>query len=369
MTYKELFYFTGHCLSLDEHPAFRETIVQKIQAEDINWESFVQLCSDHLVIPVIYLKFKAHNLLNILPKELTKVMTEIYELNRERNAKILLQIDHITAALHTEQIIPVFLKGTANLLDGLYRDLGERMMGDIDFLVTEENYLRTASIMKGIGYTHYPSCYVDNRSPMHYPCLYKMGEIAPVEIHRMPVSIRHSRQFNSQMVFKNKKAVIEKKGLFVPYDQHKLIHTFIHSQLADRCHAYKQSSFRELYDLYLLSKRMNVSTMAGQCGYKNKAISWLVFSQRVLGLPGRLYPIETNGAKWFCWKYDCSLSFVKTYKLYVSIKKILHLIGQGYISGVVKAFTDKEERLYLFKRIKNPKWYRAHWVHYKEYIN
>ena len=64
MTYKELFYFTGHCLALDEHPEFREQIIELFASEESNWEGFIQLCSDHLIIPVIYLKFRQHNLLN-----------------------------------------------------------------------------------------------------------------------------------------------------------------------------------------------------------------------------------------------------------------------------------------------------------------
>ena len=368
MTYKELFYFTGQCLSLDDHPNFRATIIQKIKAEDINWESFVQLCSDHLVIPAIYLKFKAHGILNVLPRELSQTLKEIYELNSERNAKILLQIDHIIAALLPEKIVPVFLKGTANLLDGLYSDLGERMMHDIDFLVTEKDYLRTAAIMVDMGYSHNPSCYLDNRSRMHYPILHKVGEIAPVEIHRMPVAINHSHQFKSEMVFRDKKEVPEKSGLYVPSDNHKLIHSFIHSQLADRSHAYKQTSFRDFYDLYRLSKRMDVSTLDGQTGYRKKSISWLVFGGKALNLQGRFYAPETIGSRMFCCKYDLSLSFIKTHQLYVSLKKILHLIRVGYIGGVLKALTHREERLYLFSRLKNPKWYLAHWLHYKEYI-
>ena len=57
-----------------------------------------------------------------------QALKEIYDLNRESNQQILRQIDDITAILNKENIQPVFLKGTANLLDGLYSDLGERMM-------------------------------------------------------------------------------------------------------------------------------------------------------------------------------------------------------------------------------------------------
>ena len=67
MTYKETFYFAGKCLTLDEHPAFRGEILQAIESGSINWEDFVRLCSDHLILPAIFLKFKAQWLIPHLP--------------------------------------------------------------------------------------------------------------------------------------------------------------------------------------------------------------------------------------------------------------------------------------------------------------
>ena len=115
MKYKQLFYFTGHCLALDEHPEFREKVIERFQVEGADLENFVQLCSDHLIIPAIYLKFKTHGLLEFLPEELTQEFQKIYDLNRERNQQILKQIDDITTVLNKENIQPVPLS-TANLL-------------------------------------------------------------------------------------------------------------------------------------------------------------------------------------------------------------------------------------------------------------
>jgi len=53
MTNKELFYFTGKCLTLDEHPGFGQEIIENCRAEQIDWENFVHLCSTHLILPAI----------------------------------------------------------------------------------------------------------------------------------------------------------------------------------------------------------------------------------------------------------------------------------------------------------------------------
>jgi len=129
-----------------------------IQHSTFNIQNFIQLCSDHLIIPAIYLKLKAHDILNDLPEDFIQAFKEIYDLNRERNEQILKQIDDITAILNKENIQPVFLKGTANLLDGLYSDVGERMIGDIDFLVKEEDYLKAAELLKSVDKKYHYIC-------------------------------------------------------------------------------------------------------------------------------------------------------------------------------------------------------------------
>ena len=131
-------YFIGQCLSLDEHPTFRETIIAQFSDPDYAWNDFIWTCSNHLVLPVIYLKFRKHDLLDYLPEVLANHLEEIYKLNRTRNEQIILQMKEINATLNKAGISPIYLKGTGNLIDGVYSDIGERIIGDIDFLVPEK---------------------------------------------------------------------------------------------------------------------------------------------------------------------------------------------------------------------------------------
>jgi len=41
MTKKEMFYFIGKCLTIEEHQGFREEIIDKINADSIDWQQFV----------------------------------------------------------------------------------------------------------------------------------------------------------------------------------------------------------------------------------------------------------------------------------------------------------------------------------------
>ena len=103
-------YFIGQCLSLDEHPTFRETIIAQFSDPGYDWNSFIWTCSNHLVLPVIYLKLKKHDLLGYLPEVLAQHLEEIYSLNRKRNEKILEQMKEINATLNTAGISLIYLK-------------------------------------------------------------------------------------------------------------------------------------------------------------------------------------------------------------------------------------------------------------------
>jgi len=79
-------------------------------------------------------------------------MEEFASLNRDKNNEIIDQALAIASLLNQEGISPIFLKGTAHMLDGLFQDIGERMMGDIDLLVDENDMVRAAEILNQNGY-------------------------------------------------------------------------------------------------------------------------------------------------------------------------------------------------------------------------
>ena len=56
-------------------------------------------------------------------------MEHITNINRERNKQIITQAKELNSLLLANNIRPIFLKGTGNLLAGIYDDIAERMVG------------------------------------------------------------------------------------------------------------------------------------------------------------------------------------------------------------------------------------------------
>ena len=233
------------------------------------------------------------------------------------------------------------------------------MIGDIDFLVKEEDFLKAAEKLEATGYQRQDNHYFDVFQFKHYPALTKDAEPTYIEIHRLPVDQKYAESLNSELIFSQKKEVRGKPGLFVPSDEHKLIHTFIHSQLADKGHVHLLADFRVLNDLYCLSKRMDVSTLAQQSNYTNEASSWLALGKRLLDLP-ELCPAETKQVQRYCMKYDWALNHVKTYQAYSFLKKLFHTVFMRYGLGLVQMFYSRKQLISVYKRLKDPEWYRIH---------
>ncbi len=366
MTNLEMFYFVGRCLSIDEHPEFRDVIVQKISDDEIEWAQFVSLCSNHLILPVIYLKFKAHKLIKYLPEELAEFLKEIYDLNLARNELILLQIKDILKLLNANDIYPTFLKGTGNLLDGLYSDTGERMMGDIDFLVPEKDYLEAAKILENDGFIRDLMFYGYIKNAKHYPSLFKSGTPATIEVHRLVVSHQYSMKFNPGIIERKRLLIGKKQICFVLCDRHNAILNFIHSQLDHKANLTGNVSFRDIYDLYLISKRISLPQILNEVHFKRKAITYFVFAEKSLGLPRRFSKYETFASKIFLLKHTLNYNspvFYRTFRILIFLNNRLI---EGYMGRLLRSVYSKNERKIIVDCLSNRRWLVNHFNSYFE---
>ena len=132
MNYKETLYFISKCLTISLEESNRQEIEKRLQSKTINWETVVEVSTAHYVFPAIYCNLKRVGFLHYLPQELINFMEHITNLNRERNEQIITQAKDLNTLLLKNNITPIFLKGTGNLLAGIYDDIAERMVGDID---------------------------------------------------------------------------------------------------------------------------------------------------------------------------------------------------------------------------------------------
>lgn len=350
----------GKCLVLDEYPENRQAIIRTIQEKRIPWELFVQSASAHLVLPAIYVKFRNAGLLSHLPKELSLHLKKLYDLNLDRNLKILGQVEWLTALLIGSHIRPVFLKGCGALLNNLYEDHGERVINDIDCLVSETDFLKAAELVRNAGYSTNP--YRAGSLPLmhHFPALFKAGEPAVIEIHRYPVGVRQLKYPDVQKMV----ASLREPGSPAPEQtlspEDQVVVNFIHSQIKDKGQSLARVSMRNLYEFYRLSLQGSLHSMKFHSRYLKSAFNNYAALAAKMFSPATSIPYKaTIGARWYKYRLDKN----KASRLFYKTNQIFHLLNSllnHYLHILKKALYMPEYRKHLWVRFTDPAWYRHH---------
>jgi hypothetical protein len=254
LNYKETLFFIAKCLTISLEEKNRDEIEFMLKTTDVDWDNIVKVSTSHCVFPAIYCNFKRADFLKYLPVELVDYMKHITGLNRDRNTQIIQQAQELNSLLLANKIRPIFLKGTGNLLAGIYDDIGERMVGDIDFIFSIEDYLKAIIVLKNNGYSDVLK--TDNRYPQfkHYQRLKNDTNIAAIEIHKELLIEKYANEFNYSFVEKDSQII---NGAAVLSYANKLNLSIIANQINDSGFYYKTMALRNAYDVFLLSKKTN----------------------------------------------------------------------------------------------------------------
>jgi hypothetical protein len=254
LNYKETLFFIAKCLTISLEEKNKQEIEKQLKSETIDWDAVVKVSTAHYVFPALYCNLKLADFLKYLPQELVSYMEHITNINRERNKKIIAQAKELNSLLLDNNITPIFLKGTGNLLAEIYEDIAERMVGDIDFIFSKEDYPKAIALLRKFGYSdviklkyHYPD--LDNK---HYRRLQKENNIAAIEIHKEFVTEKYANEFNYKFVEKNTQII---NDVAVLSYTNKLNLSIVANQINDSGFYYKTMALRNAYDVFLLSKK------------------------------------------------------------------------------------------------------------------
>ena len=198
MTYKETLFFIAKCLTISHERNNKISIENELKLNTIDWDSVVKVSTAHYVFPALYCNLKRADFLEYLPEELVNYMVYITDLNRERNEQIILQALELNSLLLKNDITPIFLKGTGNLLENLYDDIAERMLGDIDILIKKEDCNNAFEILQKNQYSKIISVLFEDHR--HLPRIVNPDRIAAIEIHKEMLTEGKNKFFNYDTV-------------------------------------------------------------------------------------------------------------------------------------------------------------------------
>jgi len=355
LNYKEILYFISKCLTISLEESNRQEIEKRLQIKNIDWETVVEVSTAHYVFPAMYCNLKRVGFLHYLPQELVNFMEHITNLNRERNKQIITQAKDLNTLLLQNNITPIFLKGTGNLLAGLYDDIAERMLGDIDFIFSKEDYPKAITILREFGY-----CEVEKKEyyppdeKKHYRRLQKENYIAAIEIHSALLDIKkYSYEFNYRFVEKDSQKI---RGARVLSYANKLNLSILSNQINDNGFYFKTMALRNAYDVFLLSKKTNAKEAVNSLDTLNHPLN--CFLAACFEVFNKVESIEyIKNAKTALYLRNFNNQFTnpirsksKLSKIYLFIKRILHILYKSVI--------HREYRIFLFKCLTDKNWYK-----------
>lgn len=369
MTNSEVYYFLGKCLILGENDEKDKEVIQSITQNKVDWDHLVTLSGGHLVQQTLYIRFKQIGILPLLPEELSDHLRMVYELNQQRNIAILGQINQINSLLATAGIVPIYLKGAGNLLDGLYEDVGERMIGDIDLLVSDAEFIQAVNLLKGEGYEHaYPFFECDRAITKHFPRLVHTTKLADVEIHRLPVEIDLAAHFNYEVIHHEVKLIETDPPCYVLSDRHKLVLNFMHGFMANDVRQMRTVSFRNMYDLFLLSHRVGVyQVFTEMVQYSQKSLVYADFVHHVMDLPSS--HISGFHSRFLICRHKLFLSSKLVFRITWLLTYLLSRIWVSYLRNFAGIFFSKQIRRFVFRTLSDPTFYKHHIKSYFISIN
>ncbi|WP_053976097.1 nucleotidyltransferase family protein [Mangrovimonas xylaniphaga] len=222
---------------------------QSLSSPEMDWDNLVRVGSSHLILPAIYNRLQEKQLLDTLPRELIEYLEKINSLNLERNTQIFKEVQFICQLLTKHQINHVFVKGTALLASGLYKSLSERMIGDIDILVQENQIEQAFKLLQEEGYNKYYTFSYQVKNHRHFPRQVSDGKLAAVELHTELLQFQHRKLINLDEMLQTKQLV---NGISIPNNYYLNLHTILSWQINDHAYFYNRLSLKNSYDSLVL---------------------------------------------------------------------------------------------------------------------
>ena len=356
MNYKETLYFIAKCLTISLEAKNRQEIEKQLKSTSIDWDTVVKLSTSHYVFPAIYCNFKRADFLKYLPVDLVEYMKHITNLNRDRNTQILQQANKLNSLLLANNIRPIFIKGTGNLLAGIYEDIAERMVGDIDFIFSKEEYPKAIAILREFGYSEVHKYKYHFPYEKHYRRLQKENNIAAIEIHKELLDIKnYSSEFNYSFVKKDSQII---KGAAVLSNANKLNLSIIANQINDNGFYYKTMALRNAYDVFLLSKKTNAKEALNTLDKLTNPLNcFLAACYEVFNKVDSLEYTNTKKAASYLSIFNSQFTNRKITKRRHKLIKA-YLLLKYRLNIIYNSVTHKVYRIWLFKKLSSLDFYK-----------
>ncbi len=320
---------------------FNDKIFTENDFKALDYSKLTKIASSFLLIPALYVNINKKKYKNYTPEDFYKYIEQIYEINLERNKILFNEVKILSKQLNKRKINHVFLKGSSYLFSNIFLDIGERMIGDIDFLISKSDILETKNMLDEIGY-------------------YKFSEYSFFEFKHLTRRIKEKftfaiephfnlLEYKSKLIFTDDVLTkkIKKEEISVPDFNTQLNYCVLNNQINDYGYKFLNVDYRFIYDLHKICNKIS-----GKVNWnKNKYFRNCYMIMNELGITDLITNnLEKNNN---CNKFRFHLK--RRYKIYnlidfVIVKFFLKIEKLPLQIG--EFFTNKKYRKYTREKFK-----------------
>lgn len=167
-----------------------DELCQQAGTGEIDWGQVITIANRNWIGAALWTAVRNKGLDGYLPGEARDYLEELHALNLQRNEHLKRQAVEIIRALNQRGIVPLLIKGTAQLFHPVYPSPGDRVMNDLDIVVPHEDFDAALNGLYALDYRE-ASDYPASHAPSHHWIpLVRDWEYGSVELHRDPVHER-----------------------------------------------------------------------------------------------------------------------------------------------------------------------------------
>jgi len=278
--------FLGRCLSYDSAATSRADLGDLLKFGEIDWLVVASLSNQFHLTPALQIGLQRKALTFLLPSDLRAYLEMISALNRQRNRRIARQASEVFAALNSQGLRPVLMKGGLFLFEAA-PDMGLLMMADMDVLLPNEEFPLACSILRALGYVSFgePSPHA------HAVTFHRAGELASIDLH-----LRVGPQIHlltSADACRSAIALPE-RGLTLAglSPTHRVLLLLMNFCLFEPQYCNRELPLRSLHDLAVISWRhgpnidwVAIAETVARYSLDAPARAWFNMAHRLLGVP------------------------------------------------------------------------------------
>ena len=212
---------------------------------DLDWLPVLELANNTLTTPFLIDLVDQSD--QSVPEDVRVFVREIYRRNALRNELLRAQLEEAVAALNERDVIPVLLKGAANLATAVAEGRHTRLMADLDILVDSHQVETALHALAGLGYQLHFQAPPDSRK--QYMDLKRARDVGMIDLHQTAPGPDYFYRPSGKLLDHCRPASVGRGTAYLPTSTFQAFMLIIHDQFQDHDYWVGELDVRHLVEL------------------------------------------------------------------------------------------------------------------------